>query len=56
MAWKRSFLGKVGATANLDRPCARGRQEMAGRGGETGFQIEQRNCDQESEGCLQESA
>ena len=37
---------KVGATANLDSPCARQRAEFAGRGGETGFQVEQRNWDE----------
>jgi len=35
--------GDVGATANLDSPCARQHPEIVGRGEETGFQIEQRN-------------
>jgi hypothetical protein len=34
---------KVGATVNLDSPCARRRERSAGRNEETGFQIEQRN-------------
>jgi hypothetical protein len=34
---------KVGATANLDSSCARRLCNTAGRGEETGFQIEQRN-------------
>ena len=35
--------GNVGATANLDSPCARQRLGLVGRGEETGCQIEQRN-------------
>jgi len=35
--------GKVGATANLDSSCARRLCNTAGRGEETGFQVEQRN-------------
>src|SRR5437899_2510801 len=35
--------GKVGATANLDGPCARRRERRARRDEETGFEIEQRN-------------
>ena len=34
---------KVGATANLDSSCARRLCNAAGRGEETGLQIEQRN-------------
>lgn len=35
--------GKVGRTANLDSSCARRLCNTAGRGEETGFQVEQRN-------------
>jgi hypothetical protein len=38
---------KVGATANLDSSCARRLLQYCGSGEETGFQIEQRNTDQE---------
>jgi hypothetical protein len=41
--------GNVGATANLDSPCARQHSAIVGRGEETGFQIEQRNLDEEKE-------
>ena len=34
---------KIGATANLDSSCARWLCNTAGRGEETGFQVEQRN-------------
>ncbi|MGP0002052.1 MAG: hypothetical protein ACLPKW_30540, partial [Acetobacteraceae bacterium] len=34
--------GEAGATANLDSLCARRRTETVGRGGEKGFQVEQR--------------
>jgi len=34
---------KVGATANLDSSCARRLRNTAGRGEETGLQVEQRN-------------
>ena len=40
---KGGACGKVGATANLDSSCARRLCNIAGRGEETGFQIEQRN-------------
>ena len=35
--------GKVGATANLDGPCARRREQSARGDEETSFEIEQRN-------------
>ena len=38
--------GKIGATANLDSSCARRLCDTAGRGEETGFQVEQRNWDE----------
>jgi hypothetical protein len=41
--------GKVGATANLDSSCARRLCNAAGRGEETGFQIEQRNRSRKEE-------
>src|SRR5258706_1717852 len=41
--------GKVGATANLDSSCARRLCNTAGRGEETGFQIEQRNRSRKQE-------
>ena len=41
--------GNVGATANLDSPCARPRLGIVGRGEETSFQIEQRNLDEEKQ-------
>ena len=40
---KGGAYGNVGATANLDSSCARRLCNTAGRGEETGFQIEQRN-------------
>jgi len=40
---KAGVRRKVGATANLDSSCARRLCNTAGRGEETGFQIEQRN-------------
>jgi hypothetical protein len=40
---KGGAYGKVGATANLESFCARRLCNTAGRGEETGFQIEQRN-------------
>src|SRR4029077_5078337 len=36
--------GQVRATAGLDSPCARRPPTRVGRGEETGFQVEQRNC------------
>ena len=41
--------GKVGATANLDSSCARRLCNTAGRGEETGFQVEQRNRSRKEE-------
>ena len=41
--------GKVGATANLDSSCARRLCNTAGRGEETGFQVEQRNRSRKQE-------
>ena len=41
--------GKVSATANLDSSCARRLCNTAGRGEETGFQIEQRNRSRKQE-------
>jgi hypothetical protein len=41
--------GKVGATANLDRSCARRLCYIAGRDEETGFQVEQRNRSRKQE-------
>ena len=38
--------GTAAVTANLDSPCARRLTRHVGRGGETGFQAEQRNCDE----------
>ena len=38
--------GEVGATANLDSPCARRPAENMGWGEGTGFQVEQRNCEE----------
>jgi hypothetical protein len=40
---------KVGASANLDSSCARRLCNTAGRGEETGFQIEQRNRSRKQE-------
>jgi len=40
---KGTVRRKVGATANLDSSCARRPCNTAGRGEETGFQVEQRN-------------
>ena len=40
---KATACRKVGATANLDSSCARRLCDTAGRGEETGFQVEQRN-------------
>jgi len=42
--------GKGGATADLDSPCARRPSTRVGRGEETGFQVEQRNWYEGSEG------
>jgi len=42
--------GQRRATANLDSPCARRLSIPVGRDEETGFQVEQRNWDKESEG------
>ena len=44
---KATVCRKVGATANLDSSCARRLCDTAGRGEETGFQVEQRNWDEE---------
>src|SRR6266567_3703027 len=49
---KAGSCRKVGATANLDRSCARRRERSAGRDEETGFQIEQRNDKKERCGAL----
>src|SRR5262249_1056932 len=46
---KRGARGKVGATANLDSSCARRLCNTAGRDGETGFQVEQRNRSRKQE-------
>lgn len=43
---------KVGATTNLDSSCARRPGNIAGRGEETGFQIEQRNLSRKQERSL----
>src|SRR6266446_6710637 len=43
--------GQRRATAGLDSPCARRPPTRVGRGEETGFQIEQRNCDEGSGEC-----
>ena len=40
---KTRVCRKVGVTANLDSSCARRLCDTAGRGEETGFQVEQRN-------------
>jgi len=40
---KATVCRKVGPTANLDSSCARRLCDTAGRGEETGFQVEQRN-------------
>jgi hypothetical protein len=40
---KGGVCRKVGATANLDSSCARRLRNAAGRGEETGLQVEQRN-------------
>jgi hypothetical protein len=40
---KGGVCRKVVATANLDSSCARRLRNTAGRGEETGFQVEQRN-------------
>ena len=40
---KGTVRRKVGVTANLDSSCARRLRNTAGRGEETGFQVEQRN-------------
>jgi len=37
------FASRVGAAASLDSPCARLLSAIAGRGEETGIQVEQRN-------------
>jgi hypothetical protein len=39
--------GNVGATASLARSCARRQLRIAGRGEETGFQVEQGKLDEE---------
>jgi hypothetical protein len=46
---KGKARGKVGATANLDSSCARQLCNTAGRGEETGFQVEQRNRSRKQE-------
>jgi hypothetical protein len=46
---KRRARGKAGATANLDSSCARRLCNTAGRGEETGFQVEQRNRSRKQE-------
>ena len=46
---KGRVCGKVGATANLDSSCARRLCNTAGRGEETGFQVEQRNRSRKQE-------
>ena len=46
---KRRARGKFGATANLDSSCARRLCNTAGRGEETGFQVEQRNRSRKQE-------
>src|SRR5258707_1179440 len=46
---KGKARGKVGATANLDSSCARRLCNTAGRGEETGFQVEQRNRSRKQE-------
>ena len=45
---KAGVCRKVGATANLDNSCARRLCNPAGRGEETGFQVEQRNWNEGS--------
>ena len=45
---KAGVRRKVGATANLDSSCARRLCNTAGRGEETGFQVEQRNWNEGS--------
>ena len=52
-AWKRSSGGQRRATAGPDSPCARRLPTRVGRGEETGFQVEQRNWDEESEECCE---
>src|ERR1700687_6420542 len=46
---KRRARGKAGATANLDSSCARRLCNTAGRGEETGFQVEARNKSRKQE-------
>ena len=46
---KRRAPGKAGATANLDSSCARRLCNTAGRGEETGPQVEQRNRSKKQE-------
>src|SRR5271155_5906221 len=46
---KGTVRRKVGATANLDSSCARRLRNTAGRGEETGLQVEQRNRSIEQE-------
>src|SRR5690348_8127702 len=46
-AWKRLSGGQSRATAGLDSPCARRLPTHVGRDEETGFQVEQRNWDEE---------
>ena len=53
---KAGVRRKVGATANLDSSCARRRCNTAGRGEETGFQVEQRNWNGGSGECREISA
>jgi hypothetical protein len=43
---------KVGATANLDSSCARRLCNIAGRGEETGLQVEQRNRSRKKDALL----
>ena len=55
-AGKAGVRRKVGATANLDSSCARRLCNTAGRGEETGFQVEQRNWNEGSGECREISA
>jgi hypothetical protein len=48
--------GKAGGTANLDSSCARRLCNTAGRGEETGLQVEQRNWNEGSGECREISA
>ncbi len=49
---KAGVRRKVGATANLDSSCARRLCNTAGRGEETGFQVEQRTGMKEVENAV----